>query len=409
MDALIDDIYITYLSCNKAKKELMKFTNKSAATVNKYIFIKEHLDDELFRLLGTKQITIDIAHYLSKWVLNQSAQVALFPKLKGLKTPDKKLLILNETSCMICGTDSGCLIKEYSPCCNNSLCFDCMKSIITTSLTEPCLQLIKCPFCREILPESFLQPIFDMEEWRSQSRCFGGGKNHFKNLQKMYVNSLRKISNKGEHLTNETLLDVDEKMKTSHFGNCLQCINRVYVNLENFRYYSKYKKLYLKNINIGEVQKECVNVDAVIKPDMFTCVVCKDRQENPVIKKCPHCGIRTLQPDGCNHVRCECGHKWCFVCNMRVEDNWNGHNAHYYIGQGSSAYDYACRISTKYKGEAFVIYNCSCDMCSARQGRALCATLDCDNTVMNYTGCAERHNLANHIHCKKCRKNNNNQ
>ena len=171
MDEIIDDIYVTYISSNRDMKELMKYTNKSHPTINKYIFIKENLDDELFRLFKTKKITIAIAEYLSKWIRNHDIQRMIFPQLEKLKTPQKKELILKQTSCMICCTEEGCILKEHLPCCNNSICYECMISIISSCLEGTSLNIIKCPFCREILPYELIKSICRIEElWRYNYR-----------------------------------------------------------------------------------------------------------------------------------------------------------------------------------------------------------------------------------------------
>lgn len=388
MDEIIDDIYVTYISSNRDMKELMKYTNKSRPTINKYIFIKENLDDELFRLFKTKKITIAIAEYLSKWIRNHDIQRIIFPQLEKLKTPQKKELILKQTSCMICCTEEGCILKEHLPCCNNSICYGCMISIISSCLEGASLNIIKCPFCREILPYELIKSICRIEElWRyNYRRKFKVYETRYKvNLLNIYKNMIMKIVNNSEPPKPDTLQIIDKKMETSHYGHCLECIERVYVNEDRFKYITKYSpgNMFLKNVHIAEVQKECINVDVDIKSDLFKCVVCKDKHENPMIKKCPHCGIKTLQPDGCNYVRCECFNRWCFVCNYRLTNDWNGHNAHYYIGQGSSAYDYACRVSVNHSEEKYTIDNCTCEYCQKRSGKPLCSNIECNEMVDN--------------------------
>jgi len=378
MDLTIDDLYITFLSCDRNKKRLLQYTKMSRATINKYIDIKERLDPELFRELG-KKVKIGIAFFLCTWVRNMEAQVTIYSRIKNMKLPEQKQEVMKETTCVICCSSSK-INKEYMPCCRNSICSECMIEIIKEATTGVCFQLVKCPFCREILPFSFLYDIYTLEEsWRKWNSY---RKHTIRNSGKIYLNMIHKITNTSEYPpTIETLQGIEEKMSSSHYGHCHKCISRVYVDDRYFKKELIRHPIYLKNIGVGEIQKQCINVDLTIKPDMFTCLLCKDMEENVIIKKCPHCGIKTLQPDGCNYVRCECGNRWCFVCNLRLPNSHEGHNVHYWVGSTSSAYDHACRVSENHYGDKHLINKCDCEYCKPRYGRALCSNINCSRTV----------------------------
>ena len=97
-------------------------------------------------------------------------------------------------------------------------------------------------------------------------------------------------------------------------------------------------------------------------------------------KKCPHCGVLGKpNPGQCNYLYCG-DHRWCYVCQARLPLDNNGHNVHYYVGNGSSAYDFDCRI-TKNNGirPTFVLETCDCSSCSTRHGKALCLNDNCNN------------------------------
>jgi hypothetical protein len=37
-----------------------------------------------------------------------------------------------------------------------------------------------------------------------------------------------------------------------------------------------------------------------------------------VIKNCPRCHRGTIKVNDSNHITCQCGHGWCFVCLKKV-------------------------------------------------------------------------------------------
>ena len=102
-----------------------------------------------------------------------------------------------------------------------------------------------------------------------------------------------------------------------------------------FHLYRKIRNL--EFLSIATIEKDCAN-DMELKKEMFMCAPCKDRDENVIIKSCPHCGLKTIQPDGCNHVKCQCKGFWCFVCNQRLPGTHEGHTVHFYVGPGSGPY-----------------------------------------------------------------------
>jgi len=153
------------------------------------------------------------------------------------------------------------------------------------------------------------------------------------------------------------------------YGPCSLCsyplpVSKIHRQKEKFR-----------RIKMGSIQRRCANDEnqmLVLEPNMFTCGPC--RNEDVIVKKCPHCGIKTLKPDGCNYVICG-DHRWCFICNERLEVNHNGHNVHYWMGSGSSAYSDKCRKSENSNLPTFILDKCDCYSCRGKD--SLCLTLDC--------------------------------
>ena len=51
------------------------------------------------------------------------------------------------------------------------------------------------------------------------------------------------------------------------------------------------------------------------------------------------------------------------ICQARLPGDKFGHNHHFWIGRGSSAYDFNCRISANSDAENHVLNNCGCSFC----------------------------------------------
>ena len=86
-----------------------------------------------------------------------------------------------------------------------------------------------------------------------------------------------------------------------------------------------------------------------------------------MIKKCPHCGVKTMKPDGCNYVNCVCKNFWCFVCNHRLPNSYEGLNVHFHIGLGTSAFNDKCRVSVNYYKPWHIKKLCNCKDCIKRK------------------------------------------
>ena len=162
------------------------------------------------------------------------------------------------------------------------------------------------------------------------------------------------------------------------YGECYRCSRDMHLRITN-------RKQNFNRLHLGDINKECANGEGellVVTPELFRCVVCKSREEemeNIVIKKCPHCGVRNMRPNGCNYVVCG-DHRWCWICEKRLENKSNGHNVHYHTGPGTNPYMNKCRVSINYNAPKFTIKGkCKCSYCSEHNGAPLCRTTDCMN------------------------------
>lgn len=55
----------------------------------------------------------------------------------------------------------------------------------------------------------------------------------------------------------------------------------------------------------------------------------KDYSVEARFKNCPYCERPGLLDEGCNHVTCDCGEEWCFICLRK----WNSGRNHHECGQ----------------------------------------------------------------------------
>ena len=408
----IDEIYVQYCLLNKNLDYLSKNVNKCMPVLKRYILIKENLSLDLYPLLNSrKKLTLSLAETLCKNVVNTEKQVEVYNSFSGKSVNQKKLIIQESKSCLICCDDSSS--HEYMECCGNWICSSCLLHCLSTSFTELTITSLRCPFCRKDVSLDTVCNFTGSYRRKFNNKIIYYSNDLWRNSYK-WIETFTKTSGfyVKDYLCNlyELYLKYDNFIKenhgitdTHHLGYCESCIKSAFRSRDKFMYAIKYKNnryLNLGRIHIAKVQKDCANDDQ-LKAEIFTCERCCESEI--LIKRCPHCGIKTLRPDGCNYVRCECGNNWCFVCNMRLPHSHEGHNVHYWIGNGSSAYDDNCRISSDYHGLDHVMKDCNCKYCRSRGGAPMCATLDCKNSVPEKPYTTEHGRVMNWgIYCDKC-------
>lgn len=398
----INDTYILYLLNNRNIEKTLSITKVSQATLRKYIKLCENSHFSLLSFLDQKKnkLTIDQAIFFIDNVLNPDFQGEIIDEFIQIPSKLRKEKLPTLMTCNIC-CESNQHIFESMPCCQQFICEKCFVNHIITSINELAFQGLKCPYCREHFSYDYLKyHLLQNQERFNSSRLIGDTqwrkhKNYNKNT--LYPSNLRKIYYKNilnKYIRMIQLIQRDQKrrMGMNHLKN------KTYKLFEGDHYYGccaictenpiQNKHIDFNRVSIQKVEKACVNAEneiVVLEPQMFSCVVCKSFEENyddGTFKKCPHCGIKTVKPEGCNYVRCG-DHRWCWICNERVENNRFGHNDHYWIGPGSSAYSNKCRVSENHDGEKYVISDnkCNCSACSPHNGKRLCLRLDCMNRV----------------------------
>lgn len=403
----IQEILVIYNSVYRNIHNTHVLTGKSLNILRKYILIGEGLNYEILLDLdkkGIEKLTLGIAELLAKSVINMDEQLELYEKVKLLKNPQKKEIIKQEMICNICCESKP--LKEIMKCCNNKLCQTCLLTMMKQELANYYFKSCKCPFCNKYMSIEYIRYLvndinynskkywlstcYDYEYWRYTNNYKRNqyvkdyNKIYCFNIYKYFIRTLHLIENIQNKVVYDNNTDIDYLLKPNEndvekiYGECYTCSRNIHLRITN-------RKQNFNRLHLGYINKECANGEGellVVTPELFRCVVCKSREEemeNIVIKKCPHCGVRNMRPNGCNYVVCG-DHRWCWICEERLENNNNGHNVHYHTGPGTNPYMNKCRVSVNYNAPKFTIKGkCKCASCKEHNGAPLCRTTDCMN------------------------------
>lgn len=382
----IQDIYFIYCSLDKKIIRLKQFSNVSEATLRKYITIYENLDVSLFSYLDNKKkkLSIDLALNLCKKTMNHDTQYKIFIDLFKKNVKENKIILRENSICLICCEESKYI--RTMDCCDNLICEKCFFKTVFMCLNDFTFKFIKCPMCNHIHSildiNIYLEYIMSMNEYFNclNFQTYIGYNNTFYNGIQRYIHLHKKIVEEKTLEDSKTKFKrikvLEKSMDKEIYGFCSQCSPAI-----EWRGNPDYKKVKIKCI-----ERRCVNAEnqiVVLKKEMFHCSECS--KINNEIKKCPHCGIKTVKPDQCNFIPiCECLQAWCFICGSRLPNDKFGHNHHYWTGSGTSAFSPECRVTLKSDSQDHVIENCHCKHCRKRNFKPLCLHLECNNTAIDY-------------------------
>ena len=357
-------------------------------TLTKYVLIGTHLSFCLLDRLdmkGKEKISIGFAELLAKKVFNTEHQLKVFDSLKDLSNKDRMKGIDEETECPICCENKTS--HEFFKCCNSFVCCDCVFKHLDISLNSIVFEGCKCPMCSEYMTDVKMERLLilnsgknpERTKWIMRDKYHFLGRDKYKRLYVKWKKTMKSIQryNEKEKIIVKEDIRIPQKryMKSDlYYGICSFCCPGT------MDFNRKYNTM---NVKVKTIEKSCVNGEGdivVLKKDMFQCEKCseKEKEEN-IFKKCPHCGIKTLKPDGCKYVICG-DHRWCWICNERLPNNHEGHNVHYWMGPGSGPYADVCRRSENYNADDFVLKTCDCKSCLPRGGAPLCRETECMNT-----------------------------
>lgn len=365
--------------CGNSIQKTSKFIKFSQATIRKYVQIGNHLDISLQEKMNNKgkhKLSLTLAYILASEVNDLDFQYFLFDKMSqdNLTNHEKVKNINDYLECPICCENT---FNQIMLPCSSFVCITCLYNHIKTCINNVAFEGCKCPFTNKYLPEMFIYQILTLNcrirknpyKWIRKTHIYYE-RHYYRNLFRKYRKIIESIEDKHNKKLNEKTNDFSELINNElYYGVCNDCCpiidntaNRVYFNLK-----------------VNTVERQCVNAEGnlvVLNHSMFKCESCGGGETE--YKKCPHCGIKTLKPDGCNYVICG-DHRWCWICNERLPNDHNGHNVHYWTGPGTSPYSNRCRRSISYPGQDFIINFCDCHSCRQADGKRLCNTLNCYN------------------------------
>jgi hypothetical protein len=370
------------------------------------------LDFSLIEFLNKKgkyKLKISDAIFLCENVLNPEHQFTIYNEYVEAPKATKSTVLQEIMTCMIC-MDTKCNF-EFMPCCNKLICEACLSQTFSTTIQDIIFKPVNCPFCNENINLNYFrwflqQRIHDSKEFWRQTKLYRknihSNRIYMKNLYNRYLTLIQKI----ETIQDYDLTDIKPDFKTllgeeKYFGPCSECTPTFIENDWNLVQNRQWDRVLM-----CDIPRQCGNGEGGIlelQPEMFRCVVCKSRDEDysdGEFKKCPHCGIKSLKPDGCNFIYCG-DHRWCFICNERIENNENGHNKHYWTGPGTSPYSARCRESTDSNSQRYVIRGkCDCSDCREHGGAPLCRSLECTRRAeVKYVADGEP---IFHMYCVNC-------
>ncbi len=398
IQAKILDAYNLYLLCDRNYTKTLSLTKITKPTLKRYVMIQEYLDFTLFEHLdkkGKEKLSIGDAIKFCENVINTEQQTEVFSEFMSYPKKERFKELKDLTVCHICADSSP--LFEYTPCCNTPICESCLTKTFETYIQDIVFKSVDCPFCKTSFDLRYVKwylkerrnAILNKELWRNSQSCYKNNlydKIYLKNLYNKYLTLISRIEDNQDYYITDEKPNFKELLgEEKYFGACSQCTPKFVPN--DYRIISTRQ---WNRVLVCDIPKQCGNGEgniAVLQPEMFRCVVCKSRDEimdNVVFKKCPHCGIRTMKPDGCNYIYCG-DHRWCFICNERIENNEDGHNKHYWTGRGTGPYSNQCRQSTNHEGPKFTIPGkCDCSACAPFGGKRLCKFMDCMNRVHKF-------------------------
>lgn len=275
----------------------------------------------------------------------------LLDKKKKLDNEIEKLTKIKNSCCDLCCDQ---ITYEYEfQCCDKIICSKCIFEHIKTIIDDIQFKAIKCPFCNIIMQYNKVYQVCRKNKNTKYSNKYKEG---FQQLIK--YKSAKDIQKLDEELNKDKI-----------HGYCIDC-----------------------PILVG-IKKECANADGniiVLRKEMFICDICTTKRlksqsyEDLPYKRCPHCGILGKpNPGQCNYLYCK-DHRWCYICQARLPLDNFGHNHHFWIGKGSSPYDFNCRVLSNNNQPTYVMENCDCSYCQPREGKAICIGETCSNLTEKF-------------------------
>lgn len=169
-------------------------------------------------------------------------------------------------------------------------CLECLDSSITSVIERGALHLLACPIC----PQKFTRK--DVKEYASREIY-----KRYKYLKRQseipghYIACMNPKCNGSQPHPSE-----DPKMI------CQYC---------NFATCAHHKRPWHQDQTCSEFDLDEAQLERLEEEEATAKLL---SQESTSI--CPKCGQGVTKADGCDHMRCQCGEEWCYVCSCSYEN-----------------------------------------------------------------------------------------
>ncbi|KUI67795.1 E3 ubiquitin-protein ligase RNF19B [Cytospora mali] len=201
-----------------------------------------------------------------------------------------------ETECPIC-------LEEYLPSnfpktptitelCDHpdKACLQCLNSSIATMVERGALHLLACPICP----------------------------------QKLSPKDIKKYSNKEVYKRYEYL-----KQQSEIPGHWISCTNTdcggsqphesedpmMVCNHCKFATCAKHKRPWHEGQTCGEFDQDDAQIERLEEEEATAKLLAKE-----ATSICPQCGQGVTKTEGCDHMQCQCGQEWCYICSCSWEN-----------------------------------------------------------------------------------------
>ncbi|KAK7733321.1 hypothetical protein SLS53_008218 [Cytospora paraplurivora] len=201
-----------------------------------------------------------------------------------------------DIECPIC-------LEEYSPSqfprrptitefCDHSdkACLQCLESSITAMVERGALHLLACPICPQKLSH------IDIKQYAN--------KEIYKRYQ--YLKQQSEIPGHWISCTNPNCGGSQAHESDDPRMICKHC---------NFFTCAKHKRPWHNGQTCGEFDQDPAQIDRLEEEEATAKLLSKESTSI-----CPNCRQGVTKTDGCDHMRCQCGQEWCYVCSCSWEN-----------------------------------------------------------------------------------------
>lgn len=252
--------------------------------------------------------TVKDSDFVSEIVTSLVEDVVDAGESKQMDSVDAAIVVIESSSsassytCQIC-RDSDPPCGKYTLPCSHSFCIDCLTGYLTSKVSDGCVvpkccyvdeveastgeALDKIKICNADIPPPIIDSILEKHDaFLEKYRRFKYIKDNKTARQCPYC----------------AVFNIGKPEATPHMicSNCQRDYCYFHSNAHDF---TKYPTCELYEASVAEEQKESVEY---LKTNS---------------KQCPGCSLPVMKSGGCNHMKCQCGVAFCWLCGKQVDDS----------------------------------------------------------------------------------------